>query len=116
MITVNGDVIINYLPDNISDDDERSIKTIRGSKALKTFRKTVKSRDGHCQCCGNGDKEIEVHHIMPLAKYKDLACNTDNGICLCHDCHEKYHKEYEDNINAYTFSLFMLRFGNRRFV
>lgn len=58
---------------------------------------------------------LEVHHINPLAQYPKMATDDGNGIALCQKCHRKYHEEYKGNENAYTFALFLKRFGNRRY-
>ena len=120
-VTVNGDVIINiqYEDELIEEDTnlpERSIKNIRSSNAIKKFKKTVKSRDGKCICCGATDKKLEAHHLFRVSDYTDLAFDVCNGVSLCHDCHEKYHKEYQDDVNPVSFVEFIRRFSNRRFV
>ena len=81
---------------------------------LAAFKKKVKARDTVCQCCGEIDVNghLEVHHIMKLANYQDLACDLGNGIALCQKCHRKYHDEYEE-VNAVTFAEFMKRFAKR---
>lgn len=102
-IKVYGDVYIN-------DKKERKISTIRTSSKLATVKKIVKERDKFCICCGdigvNG--QLEVHHIMPLAKYKDLATDEHNMVALCQKCHRKYHEEYKDCEGADTFAKWIL--------
>ena len=107
---VHGNVYINYPEKPVKDN--RKISSIRSSQSLATFKKKVKARDIHCQCCGEQEKQLQVHHIMGLSDYKELACDTNNGITLCQKCHSKYHKEY-DEVNAVTFAEFMKRFAKR---
>ena len=118
-VTVNGDVIINIQYEDEEDNvslPERSVKSIRSNKAMKTFKKTVKSRDGKCICCGSTDKKLEAHHLFRVSEYSDLAFEVANGVSLCHACHEKYHKEYQDDVNPVSFVELIRRFSNRRFV
>ena len=80
----------------------------RTSSKYSRFKNKVKERDGNkCKCCGY-DKELEVHHILPYNKYKELQVDTDNGITLCHDCHLKYETLFEGNINGNTLIEFIL--------
>lgn len=120
-IIINGEVTINiYNSDDETEPDNgtRKISTIRGSKAVSTAKKNVKSRDGCCMCCGDVpvNNHLEVHHLLPLSKYKELASDEGNMISLCQKCHKKYHEMYDlENTNAVTFSKFMKDYGNRRY-
>lgn len=125
-ITINGNVILN-LDGLLSDNTEnktvnnsltsKQVQKLRTSPEMKQTKKRVKARDIHCQCCGERDKQLQVHHIMPLSDYPDLNCDEGNLICLCQACHDRYHREYKDDgINAFTFAKFILRYGKRRFV
>lgn len=120
-ITVNGEVIINIYNNNDMEEkenDNRKISTIRGSKAVNTAKKNVKARDCACMCCNEVPKNnhLEVHHIMPLSKYKELASDERNMISLCQKCHKKYHSLYDDDeVGAVTFANFMRDFANRRY-
>lgn len=113
-IIVCGDVHV-YLNDkhdhhNMKVNDP---KIIRRSTELKHMKKEVRSRDIHCQCCGEQDKKLQVHHILPLSRYPELSCDSSNMICLCKECHDRYHKEYKGNEGAVSFSEFMRRYGKR---
>lgn len=125
-ITVNGDVIIHFDNSTIEEDNNSSpitpilsnkqVQKLRSTTEMKTIKKQVRKRDIHCQCCGEMDKQLQVHHIMPLSDYPELNCDEGNLICLCQSCHNRYHNEYKDEgINAVTFSHFMKRYARRRF-
>lgn len=47
-----------------------------------------------CECCGveiQGEFSIvNVHHLLPKAKYKDVDLNTDYFMLLCGDCHTSF--------------------------
>ena len=114
-LNIYGDVIIHptYSESEGSKGNERKTKTIRGSSSLNTFKKRIRGRDIKCQCCGEDSKHLEVHHILPLSEYKDLACDDGNAVGLCQSCHRKYHQEYKGEVNAVTFGEFLRRFGKR---
>lgn len=48
----------------------------------------------NCECCGTTlSKEfstINVHHLLPKAKYKEVALNTDYFMLLCPKCHTEF--------------------------
>ena len=110
-ITVNGDVHIHM------DEEEvkKSVKNIRTTKAVKSAKSSVKSRDGCCQICGEQSKQLEIHHILPLAKYPELASDEKNMITLCQVHHRKYHELYDGEEGAVSFSKYMRDYGNRRY-
>ena len=124
-ITVNGDVIISLdglLSDNTENKtlnnslSKKQVQKLRTTTEMKTLKKKIHKRDIHCQCCGETEKQLQVHHIMPLSDYPELNCDEGNLICLCQSCHNRYHNEYkEEGINAVTFSHFMKRYARRRF-
>ena len=111
-ITINGNVHIHF--DEEEDDAKQSIKKIRTTKAVKSAKSTVKSRDGCCQCCGEMDKQLQIHHILPIAKYPNLASDMGNMVTLCQICHSKYHNMYsDDDVNAVTFAKYLKDYGTR---
>lgn len=60
------------------------------------------------------DKPLEIHHILPVAKYPQLASDKGNMIALCQSCHRKYHDKYDDaDVNAVTFAKYLKDYGNR---
>ena len=94
-VNVYGDV-------HVHTDDNSS--TNKGPAELAVMKKAVKQRDDHqCQCCGEKDKILEVHHIFPQSRYPELIHNSSNMITLCQSCHTKYHKQYEGTEGAVSF-------------
>lgn len=91
------------------------IKTQEKRKQIidNAWKKKIRKRDNYrCQCCGKKiRKKLEVHHIMPFAKYEDLAKNSGNAICLCHKCHKKYHDIYRERENSVTFAQYLRDYG-----
>jgi 5-methylcytosine-specific restriction endonuclease McrA len=54
-----------------------------------------------CECCGATlPKEfstINVHHLLPKAKYKEVALNTDYFMLLCQKCHSEFETSPSEN-------------------
>ena len=105
-ITINGDVYIY-------DGEKKTTPKLRTTNAVKNAKNNVKIRDDCCQCCGEHNKILEVHHIMPISKYPNLASDTSNLIALCQHCHKKYHDTYEGAEGADTFAKFMRDYSKK---
>ena len=77
------------------------MQNIRNTSEYKQWVKQVKRRDREaCRRCGF-DKDLEVHHIMPLQIYcePEYACWVANGLTLCSNCHrELKNKELTTNL------------------
>lgn len=86
---------------------------IRKNKSVADAKKDVKKRDKVCQICGEMDKPLEVHHILPLAKYPSLASDEHNMITLCQKHHREYHNLYKGSEGADTFSKWLIDNGRR---
>lgn len=114
-IVINGDIIINVNNKGDVIDIKKTTKQIRNQFVKKSWKTKIKIRDeNECQCCGKKNlHQLEVHHIMPLAKYTELASDNGNGIALCQECHRRYHEMYKDEENAVNFAKFLRDFGNR---
>lgn len=107
-VTINGDVIISFN----SYGGKSGIKKIR-SKITKALKNEIKKRDSKtCLCCGKKfENHLEVHHIMPISKYPELASVPENLASLCQKCHAKYHEIYKYNEGAVTFASFLKEYG-----
>lgn len=106
-ISVYGDVHIH----TAETKKEVNLHTIRTSNAVTTAKKNVKMRDKRCQVCGEEDKPLECHHILPVAKYPSMADDESNMIVLCQHHHRKYHELYEGSEGPETFAKFMRNYG-----
>ncbi len=74
-------------------DEQRN--SFRNTTKWKT---EVKNRDNHiCQCCGDYDGDIVVHHLNNYSDYPEQRTDLDNGVTLCVDCHNKFHNKYMGN-------------------
>lgn len=79
---------------------------IRNSDEYANWRISIFQRDKHtCQCCGNKHK-LEAHHILNFSSNEHLRFDINNGITLCHDCHNpivngSFHYVYGTRNNTY---------------
>lgn len=63
----------------------------RNRYPAKMWAKAVKDRDGWaCKECGAKDR-LHAHHIKKWRDYPSLRYELDNGVTLCHSCHEAAH-------------------------
>ena len=92
-----------------------NLQKLRNSPGVKKWKKKIKSLDeGSCQCCGERvEKDLQIHHIMPLKNYPELVMDEGNGIALCKKCHDRYHEMYRDSENAANFAKFMRDYAQR---
>lgn len=81
----------------------------------KDWHKAVLKRDNYtCQCCDNKNVPLNAHHILNFADNIDERYEIDNGICLCKDCHYKFHKTYGfRNTNNEQLNDFILNYGKK---
>ena len=93
------------------------------------LRSTYQYRDWHdfvlkldnytCQCCGNKSGngrtvKLHVHHIYNFADNKELIYDNNNGICLCKECHNKFHSIYGyRNTTKSQLDDFILNYGKK---
>ena len=70
-------------------------------RSPQRWKQEIKKRDKNlCRQCGF-DKNLEVHHIKPLEKFRDFATELDNGITLCGN-HHALLKGKEESTNLKT--------------
>ena len=84
------------------------------------WRTGVFSRDNYtCQCCGvkNGFGKTIIlngHHIFGWANNPEMRFDISNGITLCKDCHEKFHKMYgKKNVTNIELNNFLNNYGKK---
>ena len=60
---------------------------------IENKQKLYERQGGKCPHCGGQFpyKELELHHILPLARFPELGQSIRNGIMLCHRCHKEIH-------------------------
>lgn len=56
----------------------------------ENFRNSVFKRDHNkCKMCNASGVELDAHHITDRSEMPNGGYVKENGISLCHDCHEK---------------------------
>ena len=55
--------------------------------------KLYERQQHRCPMCGEEFpyKDMELHHILPWARFPELKQSIRNGIMLCHKCHKEVH-------------------------
>lgn len=68
----------------------------RNSNKFKEWSEEVKNKyDNTCDCCGyNRRIALKAHHLYSYEANKDIALDVENGVALCANCHEEFHKQY----------------------
>jgi hypothetical protein len=63
-------------------------------------RKLYERQGGRCPHCNQpvDYDNMELHHILPLARFPELGQSIRNGILLCHRCHKEVHCNPYKNI------------------
>jgi len=81
---------------------------IEGNRSTQEYHQWIQEsleRDNYtCQCCGSTEN-LEVHHILNYAQYKDLRTDLENSITLCQCCHspiigDSFHNTYGTRNNT----------------
>lgn len=60
-------------------------------KAIIWSNKVKENYNWECSNC-KSNKKLRSHHIFPWADFPSLRYNVKNGLCLCNNCHDKFHK------------------------
>jgi 5-methylcytosine-specific restriction endonuclease McrA len=59
------------------------------------WRNRIYKRDKYtCQCCATIGGNLNAHHIENFSSNIDKIFDLDNGITLCQNCHNIFHKRY----------------------
>ena len=68
---------------------------IRAGIEFKLWHEAVFARDNWtCQKCGLKGERLCAHHINSFADCVELRTSIENGITVCKDCHQKFHRKY----------------------
>lgn len=77
---------------------KRAIRDLRytgfaADKCVYNKHKLYEQQDGKCPHCGKPFEydKMELHHILPLARFPELGITKENGVMLCHTCHKEVH-------------------------
>ena len=84
---------------------------------IQNWSKKVR-KTGHCHCCGYmiEAQELQAHHLWSKSLHPTLAIEVTNGVALCDDCHQGYHRKYPniENCSPYTYSEYKTDFNNKQ--
>ena len=60
---------------------------------VENKHKLYERQGGKCPHCAQPFEyeQLELHHILPLARFPELGQSIRNGIMLCHKCHKEVH-------------------------
>jgi len=83
----------NYLYDPNKTQEERAAK--RMYPEYSQWRKTVLQRDNFtCRICGVRGSRMHAHHLDSYARHPELRTDPENGVTLCGDCHNQFHRAH----------------------
>lgn len=76
--------------------------SLRRQPEYIAWRTAVFERDGYrCRDCGDDrGGNLRAHHDKPMGQFPELAYDVDNGVTLCHPCHELRHFKPDSIRNA----------------
>ena len=76
-------------------DEDRREHSNRKKKYKKWVLDVFKNNNFTCQCCGdNSGGNLVNHHLEGWHWCKELRFEISNGVTLCRDCHNKFHKKF----------------------
>ena len=86
----------------LTDEDRHDLRVY---PEYLEWRKTIYERDDYtCQTCDEKGGDLTAHHIKAYHKHKKLRTKLSNGVTLCKNCHDSYHRRYgKKNANREDF-------------
>ncbi len=87
----------NWNPDKNNEDREYEKKYRRSSQHThQKWAKAIKERDNYTCCiCNQRGGKLRSHHIKGWTENPTLRFDLENGVCMCHACHQSFHKKYK---------------------
>lgn len=87
---------------NPDKTDEERLNSRSNDVQYLEWAKLVKKRDNYvCVVCGKSISNGMVsHHLDAWRDYSEKRYSLDNGVCLCKDCHIKFHSIYGSGNNT----------------
>ena len=94
---------IDYTPETVRDD----MLDIDFDENRDFVDRIIQTEHMCCRCRSRDN--LEVHNFKPLNRYPYLGLNPGNAVCICKDCHRKYHARYSPGeVNPVTFNTFRI--------
>ena len=105
--SVNGPNNPNWNP-NLTEDERRQKRS-----GHQTWSKCVRQNYSYtCKKCGyigkQKPRDTVAHHIESHHDNLELRLELSNGVCLCNDCHIKFHRLYGRNNTRQQFEKFLV--------
>ena len=78
---------LRLTPSNHADKQKDAMRL------TKMRREMYDQQQGICPHCGKHFEPnwMEMHHVLPWARFKELHFSRENMLLLCHDCHKEIH-------------------------
>lgn len=78
---------------NLSEKDRN--RWVRNNHKYRVWRDSIlKENDYTCDKCGSRGGDLNVHHLNSWDLFVNERYNKDNGVVLCVNCHDNFHKKY----------------------
>lgn len=66
------------------------------------WSKEVKARDNYiCRVCGKYWISLNSHHMYSWDKFVEYRYDLNNGVTLCTNCHNEFHRIYGKGKNTF---------------
>lgn len=64
------------------------------NNAKRIKKETLEANGGRCPVCGKEcrTEEMEIHHILPVARFHELQKDERNMLVMCWRCHKDIHQ------------------------
>ena len=83
---------------NLTDEDRQDRRNLPG---YEEWKQRVKEQANYtCDCCGQHGGKLVSHHKDGYNWCKERRIDITNGVCLCEECHKKFHKQYGKGNNT----------------
>lgn len=86
---------------DLTNDDRLNSKFRTHSPEYKEWRKKVFERDSYtCDISKQIGGDLQAHHLIDWANAIDSRFNIENGITLCKEIHDEFHRVYGKGNNT----------------
>ena len=92
-----GELAAHYKPE-LTEEDRTKRRLVPG---YVEWEQTVKyNANWTCDCCQTKNKGMCSHHLDGYNWCKEKRTDVSNGVCLCSECHNEFHKIYGKGNNT----------------
>lgn len=83
--------------------------SIENKERLRAWALRVKVI-GKCDICSD-TKFLTAHHLWDKKTHPTLMYQDENGVCLCKDCHNGFHRMYtsKSHVSPHLYSIYKIR-------